>query len=147
MGSTPLTGWPFSRQRDTIFFVMLIFLDRFFFVFHSCIIVFNLFGWILRRIRLANLIVLSGTLCSWSILGIWYGFGYCPFTEWHWRVRMALGDNDLPSSYIKFLVDTLTGWDVNARLVDTLTVVLLLLSLSASVSTNALSWARKRGKI
>jgi hypothetical protein len=125
---------------------MLIFLDRFFFVFHSCIIVFNLFGWIWRKTRFANLIVLCGTLVSWIVLGIRHGFGYCPFTEWHWRVRAALGDVDLPSSYIKFLVDSLTGWNVNPGLVDTAAVVLLLISLSASVTTNALSWSQKGGK-
>lgn len=123
---------------------MLIFLDRFFFVFHSCIILFNLFGWIWRKTRLANLIVLCGTLFSWTFLGIWHGFGYCPFTGWHWRVRAALVDGDLPSSYIKFLVDSLTGWDVNPGLVDAAAVALLLLSLCASAATNALSWSRIR---
>jgi hypothetical protein len=122
---------------------MLVFLDRFFFIFHLCIIVFNLFGWIWRRTRLANLIVLCGTLFSWTVLGIWHGFGYCPFTEWHWRVREALGDVDLPSSYIKFLVDSLTGLNVNSRLVDAAAIVLLLLALSASAVANALSLSKR----
>jgi hypothetical protein len=123
---------------------MLIFLDRFFFVFHTGIIVFNLFGWIWRRTRFANLLTLSCTILSWSVLGIWYGFGYCPFTEWHWRVRTALGDGDLPDSYIKFLVDSLTGWSVSQSFVDPAALVLLLLSLFASVTTNVLSWLKRR---
>jgi hypothetical protein len=124
--------------------MIYIFLDRFFFVFHSLIIVFNLFGWIWRRTRLANLLTLLATIFSWAVLGIWYGFGYCPFTDWHWRVRMALGDTDFPDSYIKFFVDSLTGLDVSARLVNLLAVVLLLLSLAASLSLNILSWVRRR---
>jgi len=122
---------------------MYIFLDRFFFIFHTFIIAFNLFGWIWKKTRFANLVVLLSTILSWSVLGIWYGFGYCPFTEWHWRVRMVLGDTDLPASYIKFLVDSLTGLDVRAQLVNTLAIVLLLISLLASLSMNILSWIRK----
>ncbi len=125
-------------------FVALIILDRFFIVFHTCIIAFNLFGWIWRRTRFANLVALSCTLLSWSVLGIWHGFGYCPFTEWHWKVRTALGDGDLPYSYIKFLVDTLTGWNVNPGFVDAAAVVLLLFSLSASAATNILWWSKRR---
>lgn len=123
---------------------MYIFLDRFFFVFHTLIIVFNLFGWIWKKTRLLNLITLLGTVFSWSILGIWYGFGYCPFTEWHWKVRMMLGDADLPASYIKFLVDSLTGLNTNEQLVNTLAVVLLVTALIASVLTNVLTRVRRR---
>ena len=57
---------------------------------------------------------------------------------------MALGDTDFPDSYIKFFVDSLTGLDVSARLVNLLAVVLLLLSLAASLSLNILSWIRRR---
>jgi Protein of Unknown function (DUF2784) len=125
---------------------MLVFLDRFFFVFHTSVIAFNLFGWVWRGTRVANLAVLCATLLSWSVLGLRHGFGYCPFTDWHWRVRAALGYVDLPGSYIKLLVDTLAGSDVNARLVDTAAVILLLASLSASALTNAISWAKTRRK-
>ena len=122
---------------------MYVFLDRFFFILHTFLIAFNLFGWIWKKTRFANLVVLLSTILSWSVLGIWYGFGYCPFTEWHWRVRIALGDTDLPASYIKFLVDSLTGLDVRAQLVNTLALVLLLISFFASLSLNILSWIRK----
>ena len=133
-----------AANHHRVCIIMYIFLDRFFFTFHTLIIVFNLFGWIWKKTRLLNLITLLCTIFSWSILGIWYGFGYCPFTEWHWRVRMMLGDTDLPASYIKFLVDSLTGLDVNTHVVNTLAVVLLLTALSASILTNMLTWLRRR---
>jgi len=81
------------------------FLNEFFFIFHSALIIFGLFGWLWEKTRAANLVVLSLTGFSWFILGIWYGFGFCPCTEWHWQVRMRLGYYDMPSSYIKFLID------------------------------------------
>jgi len=125
---------------------MYAFLDKFFFVFHSTLIVFNLFAWIWKKTRLANLIVILLTFFSWIILGIWYGFGYCPSTDWHWQVRIKLGYYDLPSTYTKFLIDSLTGLDMNPELVNTLTVLLLTLALFASVFTNIRDWRKKRKK-
>ncbi len=122
---------------------MYTFLDKFFFVFHSVLIVFNLFGWIWIKTRVANLVVVLLTVSSWTILGIWYGFGFCPSTEWHWQVRAELGHYDMPSSYTKFLVDSLTGLDVNGKLVDIFAVMFLTLALFASVLTNMRDWRKK----
>lgn len=120
------------------------FLNIFFFGFHSAWIVFNLFGWLWRKTRLANLVTLLLTAFSWFVLGIWYGFGYCPSTDWHWQVRSRLGHPQMPNSYTKFLVDSLTGLDVSAKLVDICTVVLLLLALAASAWTNLRDWRKKK---
>ncbi|MBT3271653.1 MAG: DUF2784 family protein, partial [Spirochaetales bacterium] len=54
-------------------------------MFHSCVIIFNLTGWIWRKTRIPHLILIGLTAFSWFVLGIWYGFGYCPSTDWHWR--------------------------------------------------------------
>lgn len=91
---------------------------------------------------MADLVVLSLTGFSWFILGIWCGFGFCPSTEWHWQVRMRLGYFYMPKSYIKLLVDSLTGLDVNAPLVDILTLVLFMVALFASVVRNARRWRK-----
>jgi hypothetical protein len=120
------------------------FLDRFFIVFHTGLILFNLLGWVWKKTRLANLATLTATLLSWTVLGIWGGFGYCPLTDYHWQVRVRLGETDMPSSYIKFLVDTLTGLDVSARLVNLSAIILLALALAASATTNALSFVSRR---
>ena len=62
-----------------------------FFVFHVALIIFNLFGWIPKRLRKWNLAALSLTAFSWFALGIFYGFGYCFLTDWHWQIREKLG--------------------------------------------------------
>jgi len=98
-----------------------------------------------RKTRPANLIVILLTAFSWFFLGLWYGFGYCPSTDWHWQVRMRLGYRDLPDSYTKFLVETFTGWEVSQRIVDIFTVLVLMLALSASTYINLRDW-RKRPK-
>ncbi len=120
------------------------FLNIFFFVFHSSLICFNLLGWIWIKTRLANLITLSLTAFSWFVLGIWYGFGFCPCTEWHWQVRMRLGYYDMPQSYIQFLIEKLTGLHIRADIVDLMTLVLFLLAFTASIITNYRDWQKKR---
>jgi hypothetical protein len=111
-------------------------LNIFFFVFHSVLILFNLLGWIWRKTRKANLVLLMLTVFSWFALGIWYGFGYCPCTDWHWHVRYRLGYMDMSPSYLVFLIRTFTGLDVGKGLVDVFAVLFLLSSLAASVTTN-----------
>ncbi len=105
--------------------------------------VFIIFGWMWKKTRVANLVVVLLTTFSWFILGIWYGFGFCPSTEWHWQVRMKLGYFDMPNSYTKFLVDSLTGLDVSQKLVDVFAVLFLVMALLASVLTNTKDWRRK----
>ncbi|MBA4054816.1 MAG: DUF2784 domain-containing protein, partial [Marivirga sp.] len=76
--------------------------DYFFIVFHVGLIFFNLFGWIHIKLRKWNLITLSLTALSWFALGIFYGFGYCFLTDWHWNVREKLGQPIHSNSYIHF---------------------------------------------
>lgn len=120
------------------------FLNLFFFVFHSSLILFILFGWMWKKTRKANLAVILMTAFSWFFLGIWYGYGYCPSTDWHWKVRMKLGIYDMPSSYIEFLIETLTGWDVSRTLIDVVALIFLVAALSASCITNVKDWKKRK---
>ena len=123
---------------------MYAFLNAFFFAFHTALILFNVLGWISKRTRRLNLITLSLTGLSWGLLGIWYGFGYCPSTDWHWQVRRQLGYHDMPRSYIKFLVDALTGIDLAPQLVNSGTLIVFLLALGTSGYLNARDRKRSR---
>lgn len=111
-------------------------LNIFFFVLHTALILFNLFGWLFRSTRRLHFYSLLITLFSWGVLGIWKGFGYCFLTDWHYDVLYQMGTTDLPNSYIAFLIETLTGWVPNATLVNTATLVLTLLALVCSVLVN-----------
>jgi hypothetical protein len=115
---------------------MLRFLDIFFLVFHTLLIFFNLFGWIFKPLRKANLIVLLLTGGSWFILGMFYGIGFCPLTEYHWQVLHKLGRYDLPDSYISYLVEKLTGFLPGARITDIFTVILYFIALGISIWMN-----------
>jgi hypothetical protein len=111
-------------------------LDIFFFIFHSSLILFILLGWIPRKTRRLHLATVILTAFCWFVLGIRYGFGYCPCTDWHWRVRWQLGQTDMPNSYIKFLIDSFTGWNANATLVDGITVAAFFLACILAVYVN-----------
>jgi len=76
------------------------------------------------------------TGASWFILGIFYGIGYCPLTDFHWDVLIKLGNTDLPNSYIKYIFDRVFGTDVSSRLVEILTVILFFLALFISLYLN-----------
>jgi len=123
-------------------------LDIFFILFHSSLVIFNLFGWIYRKTRIWNLITLTLTGASWLLLGMIVGtLGYCPFTEWHFNILFNLGERNLPNSYIKYLTDRLTGLDVSELLVDKITLYSFLAALLISIFLNIRDLRNKRKTI
>ncbi len=115
-------------------------LDLFFFAFHTVLILFNILGWLVPRWRLANFITLSITAFSWFVLGIWYGWGYCFCTDWHWQVREMLGYENMSSSYIHFLILKVIGFDFSANLVDSVTVIVFFSAFVTSAYLNIRKW-------
>lgn len=120
-------------------------LDIFFVVFHSSLVIFNLFGWILKKTRKLNLLTLVITGSSWLFLGLIVGtLGYCPLTDWHFKILARLGRTNLPNSYMKYLGDRLTGLDINAELVDDVTLYSFLAALILSLLFNAMDIIKKK---
>lgn len=118
--------------------------DIFFVLFHTSLTLFNIFGWIWKKTRLANLITLALTGASWLFLGLLVGMlGYCPLTDWHFNILYRLGETDLPTSYIKYLIDRFTGLDVNAILVDKVTLYTFVAALAISLFLNLRDWRRR----
>ena len=119
--------------------------DIFFVLFHSSIIIFNLFGWIWKKTRTANLVMLLLTGASWLFLGLIVGtLGYCPFTDWHFNVLDKLGKTDLPTSYVKYLADRITGLNFNASVVDNVTLYVFLAALAVSIYLNIRDYLTKK---
>lgn len=112
------------------------FLNIFFFVFHTGFTLFNVVGWIFQKTRKLHLITLLLTAFSWFVLGIWYGFGYCFCTDWHWDVRGKLGYEDRSGSYIHFLLLKLTGANLSPQLVENITLIVFLMSFALSIWLN-----------
>ncbi|HEY2721025.1 MAG TPA: DUF2784 domain-containing protein [Chitinophagaceae bacterium] len=122
---------------------MLTFLDITLTAAHFLLIGFNLFGWIWRKTRRAHLITVAATAFSWFILGIWMGWGYCPITEWQWRVKAKLGESNLPNSFIKYYADKISGKNINPSIVDVATLVSFLIIIGLTIYLNFLRKKRR----
>lgn len=110
--------------------------DLFFTFFHTILIGFNLTGWLFKRWKKMHLVVISLTLGSWFILGIWYGWGYCPLTDWHYSILRHLGHENLPPSYIAFLLARISGVTFSDRLIELITVILAFFAFIMSIKVN-----------
>jgi hypothetical protein len=117
-------------------------LDFFFLVFHASWIAFILAGWIWPATRRWHLLVIGLTWMSWLGLGLFYGIGYCPSTDWHWRVKTARGEVGLPNSYVKYYVDAITGVGWDSHLLDTTVLIIALAALGFSITLNWCDWRR-----
>lgn len=115
---------------------MLQLLDILLTLVHLILIGFNLLGWIWAKTRKLHLICILLTAFSWLVLGIWFGLGYCPVTDWQWQVKANLGDHNLPNSFIEYFVEKVTGKDFNTSLVDTLTAGMFVAAALLSVFFN-----------
>jgi hypothetical protein len=119
-------------------------LDWFFLLFHSALILFNLFGWIFSGTRRWNLTVLLLTAASWFGLGIFYGMGYCFLTDWHWQVLEHLSNTPYEHGYVQYLFRRVAGVSVGAEFADRLTVILFFMALATSLVVNIRDIARKK---
>ncbi len=116
--------------------MLYIFLDIFFLVFHTIITFFNMLGWISVKTRKVHCVTMILTGCSWFILGIWYGWGYCFCTDWHWQVRERLGQPVPFNSYVQFLVYEITGFVPDAVITDMFVATIYFLSLLITIVLN-----------
>jgi hypothetical protein len=103
---------------------------------HLVIIGFNLTGWMWHKTQKLHFICVSVTAACWFLLGIWFGIGYCPITDWQWQIKKNLGEHHLPDSFIKYFIDKITGGSVNATLVDVMTAVCFFAAILLSVYVN-----------
>ena len=115
---------------------MLVFLDILLTIVHLAIILFNLFGWIFPRTRRLHFVFIVLTAASWFILGIWFGMGYCPVTDWQWNVKEQLGERNLPSNFVEYFAEKITGYNFSERLVNTVIGVCFASAALLSVYVN-----------
>ena len=111
-------------------------LDLLLTLLHFAIIGFNLFGWIWKATRKAHLICIAITGACWFILGIWFGIGYCPITDWQWHIKERLGETNLPGSFIRYYADKISGRDVSDSFIDAMTAGSFFVAALLSVYVN-----------
>ena len=109
-----------------------------FYVFHTLLIGFNMFGWIFRRTRGWHFLAMGLTAFSWFVMGAVYGWGYCLCTDWHFQVREQLGYQDSATTYVQLLAETGFGMNMSRQTSDVLAVSIFVMILLAM----AVVWSR-----
>ena len=83
---------------------MLLMLDIFFTLLHLAVVGVNLFAWIPKTTRRLHRWCVGATAFCWFGAGLVVGnIGYCPLTDWHWRIKYMRGETGLPNSFITYL--------------------------------------------
>jgi hypothetical protein len=120
-------------------------LDIGFLIFHTLVILMNSFGWIWKPLRRWHLALLAITAFSWFVLGrlLGYGWGYCFCTDWHYRVRAALGIDDGGISYIQLLF-RMVGTEISTAASNWLAYGVFGGSILAAAVVNGRDWAAGR---
>jgi hypothetical protein len=122
---------------------MLQLLNITFLVVHSAWVVFVCVGWTWKRTRPWHLAAVALTSLSWFGLGIWYGWGYCLCTDWHWQVRERLG-YPYDHSYIHFLILEITQVDLPEATAEFVTGAVFVAAALLSIALNAGDFRRRR---
>ena len=112
---------------------MLHFLDIFLGVFHVLIILACLLGWVFPCAQRAHLILMGVVVGCWFLLGLKYGIGYCPLTDWNWQVKEQLGEIAQPHSFIKYIWDKIFLTPISPKAVDLLTFIAFFIALIAAL--------------
>jgi len=92
-----------------------------FFVLHTALCLFNLLGWAHSKTRRLHLVSMGLTALSWFVFGIWRGWGYCLCTDWHMKVREAMGIRDESRMYVQLLIEKLSGFRLSESATEWIT--------------------------
>ncbi|MBX3119021.1 MAG: DUF2784 family protein [Fimbriimonadaceae bacterium] len=123
---------------------MLATLNILFWILHTGLVAFNVFGWMWERTRRWNLVTLGLTLGSWVGMGAFKGIGYCLCTDVHSNIRRQMGITDDPPTYVGLLIRKATGFNPSTEFVYWLSAGVFLISLIASVSLNIRDSRRRK---
>lgn len=98
----------------------LVFVDYLLHMVHLSVMFVCAVGWMFEPTRILHLAVIILVAVSWFGLGKFFGYGYCVLTDTQWRVKRKLGQQPHTESYVKYVLDKVTGRDVNKKVTDQL---------------------------
>ena len=115
-------------------------LNGLFHLVHIATILFVAIAWIFSKLLLAHLILTLLTLGSWFVLGRWLGLGYCPISDWHWKIKAALGEGRPEGTYIHLLLQNITQKKLDSASVDKAVLIGTLIITVISLGLNIKAW-------
>ena len=99
---------------------------------HITIIMINAFGWIFEKTRKLSVFMILITIFCWTILGVFFGLGYCPLTQMHADYLYNNYQYLLPFSYIDYIFITNFGFKVSTKFLSLCSILVVFLSLYLS---------------
>ena len=105
-------------------------------VIHLSVMSICVVGWMFEPIRTLHLLVVVLVAVSWFGLGKFFGYGYCVLTDTQWRVKRKLGQEPYTESYVKYVLDKVTGLNIDKKLTYGLTLYTYAGAVIFSLVTN-----------
>ena len=117
-----------------IFFYTLT--DNIFNILHILAILINCFGWAFSKTLKLNLSFLLLTISSWSILGLFFGIGFCFLTEVHSLALGLIGSPSINFSYLDYLLLVKLKIPISSNTISILSILAVFISLGISIKKN-----------
>ncbi len=122
-----------QMAEDIKYQAILRLLNVLFHLGHIMVILFSALGWLIPETRPLHLGLQGLILFSWFGLGCFKGWTYCFLTDLHWRVKRALKQPAYCDSYVKLLVDRISGRDNNVARVNQVTMTVFFVTTIVSL--------------
>ena len=116
--------------------VGLIALDYLLHFIHVAIMVVCIFGWMYEPLRPLHLIVMALVALSWFGLGLVFGIRYCILTDTQWRIKRHLGREPETRSYVKHMLEKITGRTIDHKITNRITLYTYGASVISTVVVN-----------
>ena len=111
-------------------------LDIFFNFIHLLIIFINCFGWAWEKTLKLNIFLLLATIVSWSILGIFFGLGFCFLTNIHFIFLNSIETTAIPFSYLDHLLIDSLDLKISSKIISLFSILVIFASLGVSIKKN-----------
>jgi len=103
---------------------------------HLSIMLICIVGWMFEPTRILHLVAVTLVAVSWFGLGKFFGYGYCVLTDTQWRIKRKLGQEPCTESYVKYVLDKVTGLDIDKKFTDNLTLYTYVAAVILSLAVN-----------
>ena len=102
-------------------------------------ILINCFGWAFKKTLRINLLLLLITISSWSILGLFYGVGFCFLTMLHSLSLDFFGPTSIPFSYLDYIILEKLNINTSSNVISLTSIFSFVTALAISLKRNVIT--------
>tara|TARA_B100001989_G_C24413747_1_gene400381 strand:- start:162 stop:716 length:555 start_codon:yes stop_codon:yes gene_type:complete len=105
------------------------YVDSIFNLLHVFVILLNTLGWVSEKTRRVSLLFLILTIFCWSIMGLFFGIGFCPLTYLHSEYLNFKYSYILPFSYMDHFIINIIDFNISSKIISIVSITFVFLSL------------------